>query len=75
MAVATLQQAIALDPLLTEAYLLQALAHRQLGNYAEAVSTLKELLKFDPQHAEAKSLLSECESQFKQWIHSTKRRD
>lgn len=44
------------DPLLDEAYLLLAAAYGAVGRYREAASSVKDALKLNPSHEEAKRL-------------------
>jgi tetratricopeptide (TPR) repeat protein len=59
MAVSLLKQAIILDPLATEAFLLKGLAYAELNEYVQAVLAIQEVLKLDPQHDNAEKLLVE----------------
>lgn len=58
-AITLLQQAISLDPLASEAFLLIGLAYAELNEYNEAVLAVKEVLKLDPQHDIADRMLKE----------------
>ncbi|WP_248925459.1 tetratricopeptide repeat protein [Paenibacillus hamazuiensis] len=68
MAIAMLKQAVALDPLALEAFLLLALAYARTEDYGPAIQAVKEALKLDPQHQGAGQLLSEFESKFQLYI-------
>jgi tetratricopeptide (TPR) repeat protein len=70
MAVSLLRDAVSLDALCTEAYLLLAVAYAELDENFRAVQTLWELLKLDPQNAEAMKLLKQLQSKMKQYIES-----
>lgn len=52
-----LERAVALDPLLSEAYLLLGLARGECKQYNEAVRALQELVRLEPHHMEGKKLL------------------
>ncbi|PZE21923.1 tetratricopeptide repeat protein [Paenibacillus xerothermodurans] len=49
-AISSLKQAVALDCLSTDAWLMLGLAYDRLREYDQAVLALKELLRLDPQH-------------------------
>lgn len=63
IAVSLLQQAVILDPLATEAFLLTGLAYAELAEYREAILALKEVIKLDPQHDIAEKLLVEYQDE------------
>lgn len=69
LAVALLQQAVELDPLSIEAFLLLGIAFYHLGEYSLAVKAMKELLKLDPQHAIGNRLLTDYELKWKQYMN------
>lgn len=56
--IARLKEAIELDPLLEEGYLLLAIAYGALGQYREAAEYAREVLRLNPQHSEAKRLFA-----------------
>lgn len=58
-AVELLKRAVALDPLLTEAYLLAAVAYGEQGQYDLALQAAKDAAKLEPQHVEANRLVAE----------------
>lgn len=58
-AISLLQQAVSLDPLALEAFLLMGLAYAELNEYNVAVQKIKEVLKLDPQHDIAEKLLKQ----------------
>ncbi|WP_051236524.1 tetratricopeptide repeat protein [Paenibacillus pinihumi] len=58
-ALAALQDAYAMDPLSGEALLLMGIASGKLDRYADAVRSLRQLLKLHPQHEEALRLCRE----------------
>ncbi|HEY0827788.1 MAG TPA: tetratricopeptide repeat protein [Bacilli bacterium] len=59
MAISLLKQAIALDPLAIEAFLLMGVAYAGLEDYNYAIQAIKEALVLDPQHETASELLTE----------------
>ncbi|ALS22645.1 MULTISPECIES: tetratricopeptide repeat protein [Paenibacillus] len=69
LAVALLQQAVELDPLAIEAFLLLGIAYYRLEEYSSAVKAVKELLKLDPQHAIGKRLLKDYDLKWKQYMN------
>jgi tetratricopeptide (TPR) repeat protein len=71
LAIAFTVQAIALDPLALEAYVLQAVAYSKLEEFDRAVLAAKQLLKLDPQHAIGMQLLAENELKWQQYIQLT----
>lgn len=72
LALAYLKQAVSLDPLNAEAYLLLALAQAGLEEYAEAVKALKELLRLNPLHESAKQLLDNYTEEWNRYLHESK---
>ncbi|GIQ67582.1 tetratricopeptide repeat protein [Xylanibacillus composti] len=56
-AIGYLKQAVQLDPLAVEAYLLMGMAYADLGEFEHAVSSIKEALKLNPHLDSAKELL------------------
>ncbi|WP_284640177.1 tetratricopeptide repeat protein [Paenibacillus silviterrae] len=68
MAVALLQEAIKLDPLALEAFLLLGIAKAQQQEFSDAIQAIKEVLKLDPQHSLGSRLLAEYQSKWKQYI-------
>ncbi|MEK8127369.1 tetratricopeptide repeat protein [Paenibacillus filicis] len=71
LAVSLVQQAVELDPLSLEAFLLLAIAYARLDEMHLAIRALKELLKLDPAHAIGIRLLSEYELTWKQKMQRT----
>lgn len=59
MAVALLKEAIRLDPLSADAYLLLGIAHAAQEDYPEAIGAMKEVLKLNPHHDGAAVLLED----------------
>ncbi|CAM4217829.1 tetratricopeptide repeat protein [Paenibacillus tarimensis] len=59
IAIARLREAIELDPLLDEGYLMLAAAYGTLRMYDEAALCAKEALKLNPQHAGARRLFAD----------------
>ncbi|CAG7648821.1 tetratricopeptide repeat protein [Paenibacillus allorhizosphaerae] len=70
LAVALLKQAVDLDPLSVEAYLLLSIAYSQLEDYSHAIRAVKELLKLDPNHPIASRLLEEYGLKWKQYMQT-----
>ncbi|MCZ8520507.1 MULTISPECIES: tetratricopeptide repeat protein [Paenibacillus] len=68
MAVELLKQAVELDPLSVEGFLLLGMAYHRLGEYAHSLRSLKELLKLDPQHAIGRRLYADYEQKWKQYM-------
>ncbi|UUZ79422.1 tetratricopeptide repeat protein [Paenibacillus sp. P26] len=68
LAVALLNQAIDLDPLAIEAFLLLSVAYARLTEYSSAIRAVKELLKLDPNHTIGRRLLPEYEHKWKQYM-------
>ncbi|GGF88987.1 tetratricopeptide repeat protein [Paenibacillus abyssi] len=58
-AISLLHDAVRLDPLNGDAYLLLGAAYGELSQFEEAADSLKEALRLDPQHAEARRLFTE----------------
>jgi len=58
-AIRDLNQALELDPLAGDAYLLLAAAHAARGQLPRAAAALYELLKLNPQHQAARHMLQE----------------
>jgi Flp pilus assembly protein TadD len=56
-AVSLLKEAIRLDPLNFEAYLLLGIAYAEMGEYKRAVKALDEALELDPHNEMAKKLI------------------
>lgn len=59
LAVALLKEAIALDPLSAEAYMMLGMAYGELEEFPEAVRALNEALRLHPQHKGAAGLREE----------------
>ncbi|MCR8634495.1 MULTISPECIES: tetratricopeptide repeat protein [Paenibacillus] len=70
MAVTLLQEAIKLDSLSSEAFLLLGLAYSRLKEYSQAIRAIKELLVLDPQHEIGNQLLAEYQLMLKQYMKS-----
>jgi tetratricopeptide (TPR) repeat protein len=68
MAIALLKQAVELDPLALEAFLLLGIAHAQLQEYSQAVQAIKEVLKLDPQHGLGNRLIADYQLKWKQYL-------
>jgi tetratricopeptide (TPR) repeat protein len=58
-AITLLKQALKLDPLNTNGYLLLGLAYARLGDYDKAIRISKRLLKLEPEHSLGKKLLED----------------
>ncbi len=58
-AISLLQQAIILDPISLEAYLLKGMAYAELMDYDRAIKAFEEVVILDPQHSIGKKLLNE----------------
>lgn len=69
LAIVLLQQAVELDPLSIEGFLLLGIAYSRLEEYSLAVKAVKELLKLDPQHAIGNQLLTDYELRWKQYMN------
>lgn len=69
LAVALLKQAVQLDPLALEGFLLLSVAYARLQEYSQAVVAVKELLKLDPNHSIGNRLLPEYEQKWKKYMH------
>jgi len=54
-----LKQALDMDPLLDEAWLLMAAAYGAIGRYDEAARAAREALRLNPAHGEAKRLFAD----------------
>ena len=70
MAIALLKQAVALDSLSSEAYLLLGIAYASVKEYSLAIQAIRELLKLDPQHEVGIELLEQYRNQLKQFMQS-----
>ncbi|TDF99372.1 tetratricopeptide repeat protein [Paenibacillus piri] len=70
MAVILLQEAIKLDSLSVDAFLLTGLAYSQLKEYSQAIRAINELLKLDPQHELGRQLLAEIQQKLHQYMQS-----
>lgn len=75
LAVALLKEAVALDPLNAEAYLLLSIAHAELKDYSDAVRCVKEVLKLNPQHETANKLLQDYTNRFNDFLTNNRRRN
>lgn len=64
LAAALLRQALKLNPLEESAYLLLAAAFAGADEYREAIQTLQELLRLDPEHETARKLLDQYKVEF-----------
>lgn len=65
LAIALLRQAVSLDPLSVEAFLLLGVSSASASDYAQAVQALHEALRLDPQQESALSLLPVYERKLK----------
>jgi tetratricopeptide (TPR) repeat protein len=65
-AIALLKQAIRLDSLSLEAFLLLAHGYSLLKYYKEAIEAVRECLKLDPQHETAQRLLREYQQRLRE---------
>lgn len=63
-AISLLKQAVQLDPLAAEAYLLMGMAYADLGDFGHAAASLKEALKLNPHMDSAKELYSKYSQEF-----------
>ncbi|TVY11642.1 tetratricopeptide repeat protein [Paenibacillus cremeus] len=68
LAVAFLKQAVELDPLSLEAFLLLSIAYARLQEFSLAIQAVKELLKLDPQHAIGNRLIEEYQLKWRQYM-------
>lgn len=68
LAIALLKQAVSLDPLSVEAYLLLGVSSASAGDYAQAVQALREALRLDPEQESALSLLPVYERKLKKLL-------
>lgn len=66
-AIALLDEALTLDSLAIDAFLLKGLAHAELNEYNKALAAMQDVLKLDPQHDIAQKL----EKQYKDNIPSS----
>ncbi|GAA3405107.1 tetratricopeptide repeat protein [Paenibacillus hodogayensis] len=69
-AVEQLKQAVCLDPLLTEAYLLLAIAYGEQGQYELALQAAKDAVKLEPQNAQANRLAGRYRAKLKRYLRS-----
>ncbi len=69
MAITLLKQAIELDPLAVDAYLLMGMAYHGLGEYSRAIQSLHDALKLEPNHTIASKLLREVQQEFKAYFN------
>ncbi|WP_318781126.1 tetratricopeptide repeat protein [Paenibacillus sp. OAS669] len=70
IAIALLKQAVALDSLSSEAYLILGIAYSHVKEYSLAIQAIRELLKLDPQHEMGIELLEQYRQQLKQYMKS-----
>jgi len=70
MAVALLKQAVALDPLAKEGYLMLGMAYAKLNDFPSALQVIRELLRLDPGHETGTQLLTEWEQKLKTYFQS-----
>ncbi|NOU97526.1 tetratricopeptide repeat protein [Paenibacillus sp. LMG 31456] len=70
MAVTLLREAIKLDSLSSDAFLLLGLAYSRLKEYSQAIRAIKELLILDPQHEIGNQLLTEYQLMLRQYMNS-----
>jgi tetratricopeptide (TPR) repeat protein len=75
LAISLLKQAVRLDSLALEAYLLLSVAYAELEEYSKAIESMREVLKLDPQHEYAQTLLTEYQTQLKNYLRLNKRKD
>lgn len=68
LAVAFLKEAVVLDPLNAEAFLLLSIAHAELKDYSDAVRSVKEVLRLNPQHETAHKLLQDYTNRLNQFL-------
>ncbi|WP_199614931.1 tetratricopeptide repeat protein [Paenibacillus alkalitolerans] len=68
LAVAYLRQALELDPLEESYYVLLAAAFAGAEEYREAVHTLQELLRLDPEHGTAQQLLEQYKAKLATYL-------
>lgn len=68
MAVTLLKQAVALDPLAIEGFLLLGLAYARLADFPQAIQAVREVLKLDPQHEQARLLLIDLQKNVSQYM-------
>lgn len=70
MAVSLLQEAVKLDSLSTDAYLLLGLAYSRLKEYSQAIQAIRELLTLNPEHEIGNQLLSDYQMKLKSYMQS-----
>ncbi|ULL15592.1 tetratricopeptide repeat protein [Paenibacillus sp. H1-7] len=70
MAISLLKQAVALDSLSSEAFLLLGIAYSIAKEYSLAIQAIRELLKLDPQHEIGIQLFEEYRMRLKQYMQS-----
>lgn len=70
LAVTLLKQAVELDPLATEGFLLLGLAYDGLEEYHLAIQAIREMLKLDPQHEIGLKLLQEYKQKLNTYLRS-----
>jgi tetratricopeptide (TPR) repeat protein len=67
-----LTEAIELDPLSMEAYLLMSIAYMEVLDYHKAVESAKEAIKLDPQHEGAMKLWIQAKQKLSEELRSRK---
>lgn len=65
-----LKEAIALDPLAKEAYVLLAMVFAELNDYQQAILTIKEAIKLDPHDMMIQNLLSQYKEHLKEYLET-----
>jgi tetratricopeptide (TPR) repeat protein len=70
MAISLLKQAILLDSLCLEAFLLLGHAYSLVKEYGPAIQAIQELIKLDPQHELGSKLLQDYQQRLKEYMQS-----
>lgn len=70
LAVLFLKQAVSLDPLSVDAYLLLGLAYSGSEQYNLAIQAINEVLRLNPEHEIASNLLMEYRKKLNDYLHS-----
>jgi len=70
MAISLLKQAVALDCLSSEAFLLLGISYSIAKEYNLAIQAIRELLKLDPQHETGIQLFEEFRMRLKEYMQS-----
>lgn len=71
LAIEQLREALTLDPLEVNGYLMLASAYAFLKEYKDAIATLKELLAMNPEHEEGRALLTQYTQQFMKYLEES----